>query len=38
MRRKSKAAAELRLALLLISAFAVVCFGAAALASKLIPS
>jgi hypothetical protein len=35
MRRKSKAAAELILALLLISAFAVVCFGTAVLSLKV---
>jgi short chain dehydrogenase len=36
MRRTSKTAAELRLALILISGFAVVCFGSAVLASRFI--
>jgi hypothetical protein len=36
MRRTSKTAAELRLALILISGFAVVCFGTAVLASRFI--
>jgi hypothetical protein len=38
MRRTSKAASELRLALLLTSALAVICFGTAMLASGFLQS
>jgi hypothetical protein len=38
MRKTSKAASELRLALFLIGGFVVVCFGVAALASRIIQS
>jgi hypothetical protein len=38
MRRTFKAVAELRLALLLISALAVICFGTAVLASRFLQS